>query len=224
MKSRLTCINYLLIIVAFSTGFSKSVKAQDWAQLKRYQAANEKLKDSTVNVVYIGDSITDFWQQYSPGFFTNGYVDRGINAQTTPQMLLRFRQDVINLKPEAVVILAGTNDIAGLTGSLTLEMIEDNIMTMTELAKLHKIKVILCSLLPVTNGRGGRPADKIIALNHWLKDYAKSSRISYVDYYAALVDDQQNFKAEYNRDGLHPNKAGYTVMEDMVQTVIRKVL
>jgi len=212
----------LVPILIMNLALQQYANAQDWPNLKRYQAANEQLKDSTVKVVYMGDSITDFWMQYSPEFFTKGFVDRGINAQTTPQMLLRFRQDVIDLKPKAVVILAGTNDIAGLSGPSTLKMIEDNIQSMAELGKIHKIKVILCSLLPVTNAHGGRPADKIAALNNWIKDYAKSNHFTYVDYYSAMVDNQMNFKEAYNRDGLHPNKAGYSIMEELVQNAIKK--
>jgi lysophospholipase L1-like esterase len=219
-------IQYVLSFFCFCfTGF---VNAQDWPNLKRYQAANEKLKDSMVNVVYMGDSITDFWLNNDSTFFkTNHYVDRGISAQTSPQMLLRFRQDVVELHPKAVVILCGTNDIAGNTGPMTLEMIEDNIQSMADLAKANKIKVILCSVLPSNHFSwkpNVQPADAIIALNTWINAYAKKKHFVYTDYYGALVDDRKGLKKEYSQDGVHPNKAGYAVMEPLAQAGIKKAL
>jgi len=218
-----SAMTILLTFLAFN-----AASAQDWPNLKRYRAANEKLKDSTTQVVYMGDSITDFWLDADPGFFKqNHYANRGISGQTSPQMLLRFRQDVIALKPKAVVILCGTNDIAGNTGPMTPEMTEDNIRSMTELAKANKIKVILCSVLPA-NHFGWKPnlqpADSIIALNTWVKTYAKEKHFGYVDYYSALVDEQKGFKTAYSQDGVHPNAAGYAVMEPLVQKAIKKEL
>ena len=202
--------------------------AQDWANQKRYRAANEQLKYSKVKVVYIGDSITDFWINADPGFFSqNHYADRGISGQTSPQILLRFRQDVIDLKPEAVVILCGTNDIAGNTGPSTLEMTEGNIISMCELAKVNKIKVILCSVLPANHfvwSPKVEPADSIIALNNWIKGYAEAKHFAYVDYYPMLVDLQKGMKAEYSADGVHPNKDAYAIMKNLVQPVIDKVV
>jgi len=206
-------------------------RAQDWPNLKRYAAANEKLLTEPVpkgRVVFMGNSITDGWIRSSPDFFENNhFVDRGISGQTSPQMLLRFRADVIALHPEAVVIECGTNDIAGNTGPSTLAMVEDNIMSMAELAKANKIKVIIGSVLPA-NKFGWKPelqpADSIIALNVWLKDYAGRNHFGYIDYYAALVDDQKGMKKEYSSDGVHPNKEGYAVMENLALPVIKKVL
>jgi lysophospholipase L1-like esterase len=205
--------------------------AQDWPNLNHYRAGNEKLKKDSIGhikVVYMGDSITDFWIGASPDFFAqNGYVDRGISGQTSPQMLLRFRTDVIELKPKAMVLLCGTNDIAGNTGLSTLEMTEGNIMSMAELAKANKIKVILCSVLPA-NKFGWKPAmqpaDSIINLNNWISNYAQKNHFAYVDYYPAMVDEEKGLKKEFSKDGVHPNKAGYTVMEQIVETVIRKIL
>jgi lysophospholipase L1-like esterase len=207
--------------------------AQDWANLKRYQSANEQLKtdsgwNHSIRAVFMGNSITDFWVRDSPDFFTNNdFIGRGISGQTSPQMLLRFRQDVIALHPKAVVIECGTNDIAGNTGPSTLEMTEDNIMSMAELAKVNKIKVILGSVLPANKFRWSpnvEPADKIIALNEWIKDYAAKHHFGYINYYDALVDDQKGMKAAYSEDGVHPNKQGYEVMEKVAEPVIRKLV
>jgi lysophospholipase L1-like esterase len=218
MKKQIVIL--LIVLSAALSGY-----AQDWPNLKRYQAANEKLKDSTITAVFIVDSITDFWLYNDSTFFrTYHYADRGISAQTSPQMLLRFRQDVIGLHPKAVVILCGTNDLSGNTGPMTLEMTEDNIQSMAELAKVHRIKVILCAVMPVTDAKGGRPADQIIALNAWIKAYAGQNHFRYVDYYSSMVDAHLNLKEEYTKDGLHPNKDGYWVMENLVQVAITKAL
>jgi lysophospholipase L1-like esterase len=205
--------------------------AQDWPNLKRYAAANEKLMAEPIpkdRVVFMGNSITDGWIQSSPGFFENNhFVDRGISGQTSPQMLLRFRADVIALHPRAVVIECGTNDIAGNTGPSTLAMAEDNIMSMAELARASKIKVIIGSVLPA-NKFGWKPelqpADSIIAINVWLKDYAARNHFAYIDYYSSLVDDLKGMKKEYSSDGVHPNKEGYAVMEKLAAVVIKKVI
>ncbi len=176
----------------------------------------------------MGNSITDAWINVSPGFFEGkDYVDRGISGQTTPQMLIRFRPDVIDLDPSLVLILAGTNDIAGNTGPSTLEMIEGNIASMAELARANNIKVILCSVLPAFDypwKPGLEPAEKIVELNKWIKKYAKKNKFTYLDYYSSLVDNRGGMKEEYSRDGVHPNKEGYAVMEAIAEKAIQKAL
>lgn len=195
---------------------------QDWPALSRYSADNAKLT-APVTVVFMGDSITDAWIKRSPKFFEDhpGYADRGISGQTTPQMLIRFRPDVIALKPKVVVILAGTNDIAGNTGPMTLEMIEDNLASMSELAKVHGIKVVLSSVMPVCDYHRPqtekRPPAQIVALNEWIKDYCAKSHLVYLDYYNAMLDDQKMLRKEITADGLHPNEAGYAIMEPLAE-------
>lgn len=205
--------------------------AQDWANLERYKNDNEKIglpKPRENRVVFMGNSITDVWINFFPDYFSNnGYVDRGISEQTTPQMLVRFRADVIKLNPAVVTILAGTNDIAGNTGPSTLEMIADNIFSMTELAQANGIKVILSSVLPVYDypwKPGLKPADKIIKLNEMIKSYADSHGVLYIDYYSSMVDNRKGMKVEYSEDGVHPNKAGYKVMMDLCSQAINKAL
>ncbi len=198
---------------------------QDWPALSRYADDNAKLT-TPATVVFMGDSITDAWIKRSPKFFADNptYVDRGISGQTTPQMLIRFRPDVIALKPKVVVILAGTNDIAGNTGPMTLEMIEDNIASMVELAKAHNIKVVLSSVMPVCDyirpQTERRPPAKIIALNAWIKDYCAKNQLIYLDYYTPMLDDQKMLKKEYTYDGLHPNEFGYAIMENLARLAI----
>lgn len=215
-----------VIILLFVGG--NVAKAQDWPNLSRYQVANQRLKDSTVKVVYMGNSITEAWAQMSPDFFAdNRYINRGISGQTTPQMLLRFRQDVIELKPKIVVLLCGINDIAGNTGPSTLEMIEANIMSMAELAKANKIKMILCSLLPANHFKWKptlQPADSVIALNKWISAYAHSRHLEYVDFYSQMVDTEKGLKAAYTYDGLHPTIDGYKIMQPLVKAAISKIL
>jgi lysophospholipase L1-like esterase len=202
---------------------------QDWPALSRYAADNAKISPpapSESRVVFMGDSITDAWIKRSPKFFADnpGYVDRGISGQTTPQMLIRFRPDVIALNPKAVVILAGTNDIAGNTGPMTLEMIEDNYASMAELAKAHGIKVFFSSVMPVCDyirpQTDRRPPAKIIALNEWLKAYCAKNKLVYVDYDSAMLDSQGMLKKEITYDGLHPNEAGYAIIEPIVQNAL----
>ncbi len=226
---------------------------QDWNQLSRYHQADQDLKKQPVpagRVVFMGDSITDFWnlEQYFPG---KPYVNRGIGGQTTPQMLVRMYPDVIELKPAAMVVLAGTNDIARNTGPETAEMIQQNIMAMTELAHHHGIKVVLCSVLPVSDypyqrsqnapaapavgGRGGpprvaakmtdsHPAGDILKLNAWMKDYAAKVGAVYADYFSGTVDDRGWLKDTFSTDGLHPNVEGYKVMAGIVAEAIQKAL
>lgn len=216
----------LLLLSALTTQFSF---AQDWANLERFRAENANQVLPTPNekrVVFIGNSITEGWVNMHPQFFTGKfYLNRGISGQTTPQMLIRFRADVIKLKPRVVVILAGTNDIAGNTGPSTLEMIEDNIISMAQLAKANDIKVILCSVLPVYDypwKPGLEPAPKIIALNKLIKAYAERSGSIYLDFFSAMVDERNGLKSEYSKDGVHPNEAGYHVMEPLTEVAIEK--
>lgn len=202
-------------------------KAQDWANLNKYKNENRHLAPPAIGekrIVYFGDSITENWNAVCPEFFTGKtYINRGISGQTTPQMLLRFRSDVIELKPEIVVILAGTNDIAENTGPTTLEMILGNLISMCELAKVNNIKVILCSILPAYDypwKSGIEPADKIEVLNSMILKYSKTNDIAYVEYYSAMVDHQKGLKSIYSGDGVHPNKEGYRVMGPIVETTL----
>jgi len=203
----------------------------DWPNLGRYKEENLKIGLPTTDenrVVFMGNSITEGWAQLSSNFFTdNHYVNRGISGQTTPQMLVRFRPDVVNLKPKVVVILAGTNDIAGNTGPSTLEMIEDNIASMVEIAKSNNIKIVLCSVLPVYDypwKPGLEPSQKIIDLNKWIKEYSIKNEIIYVDYFTPMADQRNGLKKEYSEDGVHPNKAGYKIMESIVIQAIKETL
>jgi lysophospholipase L1-like esterase len=203
----------------------------DWANLQRYRAANDSLGAPIAGerrVVFMGNSITDAWARYFPEMFPGKpYVGRGISGQTTPQMLVRFRQDVVALKPAVVVILAGTNDIAGNTGPSTLEMIEDNLMSMTEIAKANGIRVVLSSVLPVYDypwRRGLEPAPKIAALNAWMKDYAARAGAVYLDYYSAMVDERHGLRSDLTSDGVHPTEAGYRVMAPLAERAIEAAL
>ncbi|MDP4210276.1 MAG: SGNH/GDSL hydrolase family protein [Bacteroidota bacterium] len=205
--------------------------AQDWPNLNRFKAENEKLglpAPGEKRVVFMGNSITEGWGRICPEFFSGKpYVNRGISGQTTPQMLVRFRADVIKLKPAVVVILAGTNDIAGNTGPSTLEMIADNLMSMAELAKANGIKVVLSSVLPVFDypwKPGLQPAEKIVALNAMIKNYADKNKLVYLDYYSSMVDERKGMKAEYSPDGVHPNEVGYKVMAPLAEKAIKRAL
>ncbi len=202
--------------------------AQDWANLNRYSEENAALKlpiKGEQRVVFMGNSITDSWIKFHPEYFEDhSYIDRGISGQTTPQMLLRFRADVIDLKPVVVIILAGTNDIAGNTGPMTLEMIRDNIISMAELARVNGIKVILASVLPAIEypwKQGMDPANKIPALNKLLQKYALQEGIIYLDYYTAMVNKQSGLKTDLTYDGVHPNRAGYDLMEHLAEKALQ---
>ena len=207
-------------------------KLNDWPNLARYRDANAQVPAAAANeprVVFMGDSITDGWgRQYGKFFPGKPYINRGISGQTTPQMLIRFRPEVIDLQPKVVVILAGTNDIAGNTGPTTVEAIEENLMSMAELAKFHNIRVVLASLLPVCDyikpQTNRRPPEKIIAVNAWMKDYAQKNGLVYLDYYSAMLDDKQMFKQDLTYDGLHPNAAGYEVMGPLAEKAIATAL
>lgn len=204
----------------------------DWPQLSRYRADNAALPAPAKGerrVVFYGDSITDGWGRVQGTTFFPGkpYVNRGISGQTTAQMLLRFRQDVIELKPAAVVILAGTNDIAGNTGVATQAMIEDNLQSMAELARAQGIRVVLASVLPVGDypwRPGLQPADKVRRLNAWIRDYARRSGATYLDYWSALANAQGGMDAKLAADGVHPTPAGYAVMAPLAQKAIDRVL
>jgi len=204
---------------------------RDWPQLNRYKEANAIVPApvrSENRVVFMGDSITDIWKlsEYFPG---KPYINRGIGGQTTPQMLIRFRPDVIALKPHAVLILAGTNDIAGNTGPMTLEMIENNYASMAELAKANGIKVIFASVLPIhdygrTKVSERRSPEQILKLNEWLKSYCKANGHIYLDYFSKMVDDKGMLKVELANDGLHPNAEGYKVMAPLAESAIQQAL
>jgi lysophospholipase L1-like esterase len=226
---RKTKLIYCLLLVSIFMG--GKVKAQDWPNLNRYQNENAILKPVEAGqkrIVFMGDSITEFWSTVDSEYFSGKpYVNRGISGQTTSQMLLRFRADVIALKPTAVVILAGINDIAGNTGPMTIEMIRDNIFSMIELAKANHIKVILCSVLPAYDfpwKPNQEPIAKIKALNEILQNYAVANNIVYIDYYSAMVDERKGLKADYSNDGVHPNKIGYQVMAPLADKAIALVL
>ena len=210
-----------------------AVYTDDFGQLARYRDADAALKPPAAGenrVVFMGDSITDIWK-LEDSFPGKPYVNRGIGGQTTPQMLVRFREDVIDLQPKVVVILAGTNDIAGNTGPMRLEDIEANLSSMTELARLHGIRVILSSLLPVHNYTerskdffAQRPMEKILALNRWLKDYCAAQHLIYLDYFSHMLDDKGLLQRDLSDDGLHPNAAGFKVMAPLAEAAIEKAL
>jgi lysophospholipase L1-like esterase len=202
---------------------------EDYAGLHRYAAANATLPpDAKGRVVFYGDSITDAWIKNGGNFFPGKpYVNRGISGQTTPQMLIRFRQDVLDLHPEAVVILAGTNDIAGNTGPSTLAMIEDNLASMTDLARENHIRVVLASVLPAFDypwRRGLEPAPKIKELNAWIADYCAKNKLVYLDYYTAMAGPDGGMKPGISLDGVHPNAAGYAIMEPLAEQALAKAL
>lgn len=205
--------------------------ADDWAALTKYQKENELLplpKRKEKRVIFLGSSIFEFWKQKDPEYFSrNTYVDRGISGQISPQLLIRFRQDVINLKPKAVIILAGSNDISGNTGHVTNEKIMNNIKSMAELARLHHIKVILCKYLPVYEypwNKSIKPAEIIVSLNEMIAAYAKEKNYTVLDYWTPLVDDRKGQRPELTVDGVHPNLAGYKIMEVVTDEAVKKAL
>jgi lysophospholipase L1-like esterase len=214
--------------------------AFDYGRLSRYAAANAALgppRGGQARVVFFGDSITDEWSQPGFGGFFPGkpFVNRGISGQTTSQMLVRFRADVIALQPAAAVILAGTNDIAGNSGPSELAAVEGNLASMAELARIHGVRVVLASLLPVSDderdARGlpllqtpDRPPGKIRALNAWLAEYARGNGHTYLDYFTAMADAKGALKAELTDDGLHPNAAGYAVMAPLALRALGQAL
>lgn len=231
MRKIILLIFMLTAIKTFSqeSEFNKLMQ-QDWPNLKKYSNDNKKLQKEQVQptVVFMGNSITEGWVSTHPQFFTdNNFLGRGIGGQTTPQMLIRFTPDVVDLKPKAVVILAGTNDIAGNTGASTVKMITDNIKAMALLASANDIEVILASILPAYNYPWRtqiEPIETIAEVNAWLKKYAEENNHTYLDYYSAMVDERKGLKAEYSEDGVHPNEKGYSVMEPLAKEAIRKTL
>ena len=224
MKRRI--LSLCILMAVYNT-----VNAQDWANLNYYRKANALLENPAENedrIVFMGNSITEFWKNVHPDFFAGKtYVNRGIGGQTTSQMLLRFRADVINLHPKVVVFLGGTNDIAGNTGNVTLDMIEDNIFSMIELARANDIRVVLCSVLPVFDypwSPGKEPAEKIIELNKALRFYAEIHDITFVDFHSPMKDERNGLRLELGEDGVHPNVSGYLIMEPLVEEAIVKEL
>ena len=224
-KVKICCIFILLTSIKLI-----EVNGQDWPNLSKYKNANTQLDSLETNyrIVFMGNSITELWTTISPSFFDNkNYVNRGISGQTTPQMLIRFRQDVINLNPFAVVILAGINDIAQNTGPSTIQMIKNNIISMIELANSNKIHVILCSVLPAEKFPWFpeiSPAQKVVYLNKELREYADKNNILYVDYFSLMVNETMGMKKELTNDGVHPNKKGYLIMEKTLLKAISIIL
>ena len=236
LKHYLLFISLLFIINARAQSVDKDSSGKenfsdDWAALSHYVKENQTVlppKAGENRVVFLGSSIFERWKDADSSFFNNhAYLDRGISGQIAPQLLIRFRQDVIDLHPKAVIILAGSNDIAGNTGHVTYDRIMDNIKSMAELAKLHGIKVILCEYLPIYDypwRKGLQPADKIIALNKLIKAYALANHFTVLDYFTPLVDERNGQKAELTIDGVHPNVAGYKIMEKVTEAAIQKAL
>jgi len=200
----------------------------DWPNLAYYRDQNKILNNSEKNknqVVFMGDSITEGWSNFYPEFFKrNNFINRGISGQTTPQMLIRFKPDVVDLSPRAVIILGGTNDIAGNTGPSTTKMITDNIFSMAEIGTKNNIPVFLSSVLPVYkyiwNLSIENPSKKILKLNEKINGYAKSNDLVYIDYYSSMVDERGGLKKEFSGDGVHPNKDGYDIMSNIVSSAI----
>lgn len=208
------------IIILFM--LNNPIQAQDWPQLSYYQEANKALETSgnTVEAVFFGDSITEGWPQFNPSFFdSNNFVGRGIGGQTTPQLLLRFRQDVLDLRPKKVILLAGINDIAENTGPISLEAIMENIKEITEMAIANEVEMVLCAVLPA-NSFPWRPSiiptNKVIALNQMIMAYALEKNLIYVDYYTPMVNEELGLKSTLGYDTVHPNKTGYSLMEEVL--------
>jgi len=224
--------NLALIALIFLTAktYSQEMKT-DWANISKYSNENQNLPVPSKNekrVVFMGNSITEGWKMSSQEFFSqNKYINRGISGQTTSQMLVRFRPDVIALKPKLVVILAGINDIAQNNGPIELKDIFGNIVSMAELAKINNIKVVLSSILPANDfswKKGMEPAEKVIQLNSMLEKYASENKIPFVNYYPKMVDSKKELDKKYTNDGVHPTLAGYKVMEPILQEAILKAL
>ena len=210
---------------------AESTLHNDWANFARYRNANAQLPPPAAGVrrvVFMGNSITDGWARHFPVMFPGKpYVGRGIGGQTTPQMLVRFHADVVALRPAVVVILAGTNDIAGNTGPSTNAMIQDNLQAMTEIAQANGIRVVLSSILPVFDypwRRGLQPAPRIVAVNAWLKAYAARVGATYLDYHSAMRDERDGLRAGLGDDGVHPNEAGYRIMARLAEAAIAQAL
>ncbi len=231
-------LTFLILILNFimDNNYSQDINIagggnlQDWANLNKYQKNNEELKEiiEPNRVVFMGNSITEGWSFFNKNFFIeNPFVNRGISGQTTPQMLIRFKSDVVNLSPKSVVILAGINDIAGNTGSISIENTAENIISMAEIALANNIRVFICSTLPALDfpwSPGLNPSSKVIKLNKILQDYCKNKNLEYVDYYSFMSDENGGLKVpEYTSadDLVHPNKAGYNVMEKIILKALK---
>ena len=224
MRKTLILVTLCCIVSAV---YAQKPDPDDWGNLKRYREANKEavsLPKGYERIVFMGNSITDNWYKFHPDFFNeNGFIGRGISGQTTPQMLVRFRQDVVDLGAETVVILAGTNDIAGNTGYSSLEMIMDNLKNMCDIAKANKIRPVLCSVLPAYRyswKKDVKPNELIPQLNEMIKEYAAQNKILYVDFFSALADNtpgnENGLPKKYSKDGVHPNIEGYYIMEDVL--------
>ncbi|PCJ94209.1 MAG: acylhydrolase [Flavobacteriaceae bacterium] len=224
----------LLTLMAFLFSINTSVAqddSKDWPNLNRFQKDNKELKqpkDGQNRIVFMGNSITIGWSSHHPEFFEGKpYVNRGISGQTTPQMLLRFKQDVVQLNPKVVVICAGTNDIAGNTGYASIQMIMDNLSSMVEIAQANDIKVVLASVHPAFDypwSKGLAPNERIPELNGEIKKYADAHSIVYLDYFSAMTDGNNGLRTELTYDGVHPNKEGYAIMEPLAEEAIKKAL
>ncbi|MAZ26551.1 MAG: acylhydrolase [Cytophagaceae bacterium] len=219
------------LIVGLTLLTTSHAMAQDWPNLGKYAAHNDSLKalkPDAERVVFMGNSITEGWLYQMPEFFENThYIDRGIGGQTTPQMLIRFRPDVVELNPKVVVILAGINDIAGNTGPMTVEQTFNNIQSMAEIARANDIKVVLCTLVPsniLPWKKEINPVEPVAKLNKMLTAYAKKNKMTLVDYFKAMVDDKQGLDPKYTEDGVHPTPAGYKVMAPLVEAGIKKAM
>ena len=207
-------------------------KSLDWPNLSRYQDENRSVglpEKGKQRVVFMGDSITEEWSNLYPDYFdTKGYINRGIGGQTTPQMLIRFKPDVIDLEPDIVVILAGTNDIAGNTGPSNVKMITDNIFSMAELARAHQIKVVLSSILPVFEYEWAKEIKDVPAtidsVNDELKKYVNDHGLVYLDYFSSMVDERKGLNKDYTYDGVHPNQDGYILMSSLAEKVLSRLL
>ena len=216
-----------LLVFFFSIN---NIVAQDWANFIQFKKANTKLskvKKNKKRIVFMGNSITIGWLETNPEFFeSKAYINRGISGQTTPQMLVRFRADVVDIQADAVIILAGTNDIAENTGPVTLKMILNNLKSMTEIAKANNIKVVLCSVLPAYEypwSPNKKPNIKIPKLNNMIKDYAEKSQTYYLDYFSALENGNNGLKTDYTNDGVHLTAKGYSIMESILEDVIKEI-
>ena len=231
MKIRLRVLTFIVIVFQFTMIIAQDPNPMDWPNFKQFEEPNAKLpkiKKNKNRVVFMGNSITIGWLQTNPNFFKDkDYVNRGISGQTTSQMLVRFRADVVDINSYVVVILAGTNDIAGNTGPVTLKMIANNLKSMTEIALANGIKVILCSVLPAYDypwSPGKKPNIKIPKLNSMIEDFAKESGAFYLDYFKALNDGNNGIIKEYSNDGVHLTAKGYHLLEPILEKALYKVL
>lgn len=236
-KNKLISLLIMLLVSGLIVNAQNSVAVAedpmhtDWANLERFKEDNQKIglpAKGESRIVFMGNSITQGWSNTMPDFFAGKpYINRGISGQTTPQMLIRFRPDVVDLKPAVVVILAGINDIAGNTGPSTQKMIENNLASMVEIAQANGIRVVLSSVLPAYDfpwKPGMEPAEKVIALNAWIKTFAREKKCVYLDYFSPMVDERHGLKAQYSEDGVHPNLAGYQVMAPLAEKAIQQAL